>query len=65
MKKVTVAMTEEMFRDLEKERKERRLASVAEAARVVIGDYLANKYRKTSNQPLVVKDLFPEASEKR
>jgi Arc/MetJ-type ribon-helix-helix transcriptional regulator len=43
MKKVTVAMTEEMVRDLEKERKERRLASVAEAARVIIGEYLAHK----------------------
>ena len=48
MKKVTVAMTEEMFRDLEKERKDRRLASVAEAARVVIGDYLAKKQREGS-----------------
>jgi len=46
MKKVTVAMTEEMVRDLEKERKARRLASVAEAARVVIGDYLASKPQK-------------------
>lgn len=43
MKKVTVAMTDEMVRDLEKERKDRRLASVAEAARVVIGEYLSNK----------------------
>lgn len=43
MKKLTVAMTEEMVRDLEKERKDRRLASVAEAARVIIGEYLANK----------------------
>jgi Arc/MetJ-type ribon-helix-helix transcriptional regulator len=41
MRKVTVAMTEEMYKDLEKERKNRRLASVAEAARVVIGDYLS------------------------
>lgn len=41
MKKVTVAMTDEMYNDLEKERKKRRLASVAEAARVVIGDYLS------------------------
>jgi Arc/MetJ-type ribon-helix-helix transcriptional regulator len=47
MKKVTVAMTEEMFRDLEKERKDRRLASVAEAARVVIGEYLSKKSRET------------------
>jgi Arc/MetJ-type ribon-helix-helix transcriptional regulator len=46
MKKVTVAMTDEMVRDLEKERKNRRLASVAEAARVIIGDYLANKAQK-------------------
>jgi len=43
MKKVTVAMTEEMVRDLERERKERRLASIAEAARVIIGEYLAHK----------------------
>jgi Arc/MetJ-type ribon-helix-helix transcriptional regulator len=43
MKKVTVAMTEEMVRDLEKERKDRRLASVAEAARVIIGEYLSKR----------------------
>lgn len=43
MKKVTVAMTDEMVRDLERERKDRRLASVAEAARVIIGEYLADK----------------------
>lgn len=46
MKKVTVAMTEEMVRDLEKERKDRRLASVAEAARVVIGEYLSRKEKE-------------------
>ena len=40
-----VVVVDEMFRDLEKERKNRRLASVAEAARVVIGDYLASKPR--------------------
>ena len=43
MLKVTVAMTEEMYKDLEGERKKRRLASVAEAARVVIGDYLSKQ----------------------
>lgn len=43
MKKVTVAMTEEMYSDLEGERQKRRLASVAEAARVVIGDYLSRR----------------------
>ncbi len=41
MKKVTVAMTDEMYRDLEKERQRRRLSSVAETARAVIGEYLA------------------------
>jgi Arc/MetJ-type ribon-helix-helix transcriptional regulator len=46
MKKVTVAMTVEMVKDLEKERKDRRLASVAEAARVIIGEYLANKTKQ-------------------
>jgi len=39
-------MTDEMVRDLEKERKNRRLASVAEATRVVIGEYLAGKERQ-------------------
>ena len=43
MRKLTLAVTEEMYADLEKERRERRLASVAEAARVVIGDYLMRK----------------------
>lgn len=43
MRKVTIAMTEEMYSDLERERQKRRLASVAEAARVVIGDYLARR----------------------
>jgi Arc/MetJ-type ribon-helix-helix transcriptional regulator len=46
MKKVTVAMTDEMYDDLEKERKQRRLASVAEAARVVIGEYLRQKDKR-------------------
>lgn len=46
MKKVTVAMTEEMYDDLEKERKARRLSSVAEVARVVIGEYLHAKDKK-------------------
>ena len=41
MKKLTVAMTDEMYDELDNERKRRRLATVAETARVVIGDYLA------------------------
>jgi Arc/MetJ-type ribon-helix-helix transcriptional regulator len=43
MRKVTVAMTEEMYSDLEEERKARRLSSVAEASRVVIGEYLRSR----------------------
>jgi hypothetical protein len=43
MKKITVAMTDEMYNDLDNERKKRRLATVAETARVVIGDYSAKK----------------------
>jgi Arc/MetJ-type ribon-helix-helix transcriptional regulator len=43
MKKVSLAMTEEMYNDLEEERKKRRLASVAEVARVILGDYLKSK----------------------
>ena len=43
MKKVTLAMTEEMYNDLEEERQRRRLASVAEVARVVISDYLSRR----------------------
>jgi len=41
MKKVTVAMTDEMVNDLEQERKKRRLSSIAETARVIIGEYLS------------------------
>ncbi|MGC1932106.1 MAG: hypothetical protein WA667_24300 [Candidatus Nitrosopolaris sp.] len=43
MRKITLSMTEEMYDDLEEERKKRRLSSVAEAARVVIGDYLSKR----------------------
>jgi metal-responsive CopG/Arc/MetJ family transcriptional regulator len=41
MKKVTVSMTDEMYADLEEIRKQKRLATVAETARAVIGEYLA------------------------
>ena len=43
MKKVTVAMTEEMVADIDKERKDRRLATVAETTRVIVGEYLSKK----------------------
>lgn len=46
MKKVTLAMTDEMYDDMEKERKARRLSSVAEAARAVIGEYLRAKDKR-------------------
>lgn len=51
MKKLTVAMTDEMYDELDNERKRRRLATVAETARVVIGDYLARGYWVESNSP--------------
>jgi hypothetical protein len=43
LRKVTVAMTDEMYVDLEKERKARRLPSIAETARVLIGEYFRSQ----------------------
>ena len=43
MKKITVAMTNEMYADLDKIRKQKRLATVAETARVVIGEFLSKR----------------------
>ena len=43
MRKVTVAMTEEMYAEMEEERKARRLSSVAESARAIIGEYLRER----------------------
>ncbi|MCA1812262.1 MAG: ribbon-helix-helix protein, CopG family [Halobacteriales archaeon] len=40
MRKVMVAMTEEMVEALEKERKARKVDSVPEVVRQIIGDYL-------------------------
>ena len=45
MKEITVAMTEEMYNDLDNERKKRSLATVAETARVIIGDYLSARLK--------------------
>lgn len=39
-------MTDEMYDELDNERKRRRLATVAETARVVIGDYLAREFNR-------------------
>lgn len=41
MKKYTVAMTEEMETQLEKERKKRLLDSIPETIRYIVSDYLA------------------------
>ena len=46
MRKITVAMTDEMYNELDNERQKRRLATVAETARVVIGDYLARGFNR-------------------
>ena len=41
--KITVAMTEEMLKDLEEERKKRRIATVPEVVRNIVGEYLKAK----------------------
>jgi hypothetical protein len=41
MKKVTVAMTDEMEKRLEQERKKRMLDSIPETVRVILSEYLS------------------------
>ena len=41
--KITVAMTPEMLRDLEEERKVRRIATVPEVVRIICSEYLKQK----------------------
>jgi Arc/MetJ-type ribon-helix-helix transcriptional regulator len=41
MKKIMVSMTQEMVDALEKERKKRKLASVPEVVRQILGEYVA------------------------
>jgi len=43
MKKVMLAIPDEMVKVLEKERKDRLLDSVPETIRVILSDYLRNK----------------------
>ena len=43
MKKVTVAITDELENALEKERKERKFDSVPEVIRVILSDYFREK----------------------
>jgi len=47
MKKYNVAITEELERELEKERKRRMLDSIPETMRVIVSQYLAD--RKTAS----------------
>ena len=39
MKKITIAISEELERELERERKERKFESIPEVVRVVLSDY--------------------------
>ncbi len=41
--KITVAMTDEMVKDLEVERKLRRINTVPEVVRIIVSEYLRNK----------------------
>jgi Arc/MetJ-type ribon-helix-helix transcriptional regulator len=41
--KITVAMTPEMLRDLEEERKARRIATIPEVVRIICSEYLKAK----------------------
>jgi Arc/MetJ-type ribon-helix-helix transcriptional regulator len=43
MKKITIAISEELERELEKERKERKFESIPEVVRVVLSDYFRSK----------------------
>jgi len=49
MKKIMLALPEEMVNALEKERKERYLETVPETVRVIISDYLRSKLKKRNN----------------
>jgi hypothetical protein len=42
-----LSITEEMEKALEKERKKRKLGSIPETARVVIGEYLTSESKET------------------
>ncbi len=43
MKKITIAISEELERELERERKDRKFESIPEVVRVVLSDYFRNK----------------------
>jgi hypothetical protein len=46
MKKVMLALPEQMFDALEKERKQRYLETIPETVRVILSDYLRGKVKK-------------------
>jgi len=46
MNKIMVAMSDEMVKALEQERKARKLASIPEAVRAVLGEYFKTKESK-------------------
>jgi len=46
MKKVMLALPEEMIKALEKERKQRYLETIPETVRVILSDYLRGKVKK-------------------
>jgi hypothetical protein len=46
MKKVMLALPEEMINALEKERKQRYLETIPETVRVILSDYLRGKAKK-------------------
>lgn len=46
MKKIMLALPEEMMNALEKERKERYFETLPETVRVIVSDYLRNKRNK-------------------
>lgn len=43
MKKITIAISEELEKELERERKERKFESIPEVVRVVLSDYFRSK----------------------
>ncbi len=43
MKKITIAISEELEKELERERKERKFESIPEVVRVVLSDYFREK----------------------
>jgi len=43
MKKITIAISEEIEKELEKERKERKFESIPEVVRVILSDHYRNK----------------------